>query len=195
MVTNNWLAPHRASAEDILGYLVWKYLATSSLVAWVIPAAVLRRTLTMALQSPSACKGNGFKEWPGWSASPVACLFCLFEVVGTWLDGGGGTSEVAPKVASPAPDWGCHAWRGSGRDRALTSLVSFLQMTREVSKFVCALAKVAEDTSACWRAALYSYRWEIRASSFGDLWVMLGTWANAKWGVWFNSSCRRMTAW
>ena len=156
MVTNNWLAPRRASAEDILGYLVWKYLATSSLVAWVIPAAVLMRTSTMALLSLSACKGNGFKERPGRSASLVACLFCLFEVVGTQLDGGGGTSKVAAKVASPAPDWGCHAWRGSGRDRALTSLVSFLQMTREVRRFVWALAKVARDVSACWRAALYS---------------------------------------
>ena len=91
----------------------------------------------MALQSPSACKGNGFKERPGWSASPVACLFCLFEVVGTWLGSGSDASaEVAPKVASPAPDWGCHTWRGSGRDRALTSLVSFLQMAREVRKFI-----------------------------------------------------------
>ena len=79
----------------------------------------------MALWSLSACKGNGFKEWPGQSASPVACLFCLFEVVDTRFDGSGGASEVAPKVASPAPDWGCRAWRGSGRDRALTSLVSF----------------------------------------------------------------------
>ena len=110
----------------------------------------------MALRSPSACKGNGFKEWPGQSASPVACLFCLFEVVDARFDGGGGASEVAPKVASPAPDWGCHTWRGLGRDRALTSLVSFLQMTREVRRFVWALAKVARDTSACWRVALYS---------------------------------------
>ena len=110
----------------------------------------------MTLLSPSACKGNGFKEWPGQSASPVACLFCLFEVVGTQLDGSDGASEVAPEVASPAPDWGCHAWRGLGRDRALTSLVSFLQMTREVRRFVWALAKVARDVSACWRAALYS---------------------------------------
>ena len=115
MVTNNWLAPRRASAEDILGYLVWKYLATSSLVAWVIPAAVLRRTSTMALLSLSACKGNGFKEWPGQSASPVACLFCLFEVVGTRLDGGGGASKVAPKVASPALDWGLgEVWAETG---------------------------------------------------------------------------------
>ena len=81
----------------------------------------------MALQSLSACKGNGFKERPGRSAPPVACLFCLFEVVG---------AGVAPTVASPAPDWGCHTWRGSGRDRALTSRVSFLEITREVSKFV-----------------------------------------------------------
>ena len=60
----------------------------------------------MALRSPSACKGNRFREWPGRSASPVAGLFCLFEVVGARLDGGGGASGVAP-VASPAPDWGC----------------------------------------------------------------------------------------
>ena len=90
----------------------------------------------MALWSPSACKGNGFKERPGRSASPVACLFCLFEVVDAWFGGGGSASEVAPKVASPAPDWGCHTWRGSGRDRALTSLVSFLQMAREMRKFI-----------------------------------------------------------
>ena len=87
----------------------------------------------MALQSPSACKGNGFKEWPGWSASPVVCLFCLFEVVGVRL---GCSAEEAPKVASSAPDWGCHTWRGLGRDRALTSLVSFLQMAREVRRFI-----------------------------------------------------------
>ena len=72
----------------------------------------------MALQSLSACKGNGFKERPGWSVSPVACLFCLFEVVGARLDSGGSASEVAP-VASPAPDWGCRAWRGLGRDSGL----------------------------------------------------------------------------
>ena len=102
----------------------------------------------MALRSPSACKGNGFKEWPGRSASLVACLFCLFEVVGTWLDSSGGTSGVAP-VASPAPDWGCHTWSGSGRDSVLTSLVSCLQMAREVRKFIWALAKAANDMSAC----------------------------------------------
>ena len=79
----------------------------------------------MALRSLSACKGNGFKERPGRSASPVAGLFCLFEVAGTRLDGGGSASRVAP-VASPALDWGCHAWSGSGRDSVLTSLVSFL---------------------------------------------------------------------
>ena len=108
----------------------------------------------MALRSPSACKGNGFKEQPGQSASPVACLFCLFEVVDAWFGGGGGASEVALKVASPASDWGCRTWRDSGRDRALTSLVSFLQMAREVRKFIWALAKVARDTSACWRVGL-----------------------------------------
>ena len=90
----------------------------------------------MALWSPSICKGNGFKEQPGRSASPVACLFCLFEVVGARFGDGGGAAEVAPKVASPAPDWGCHTWRGADRDRALTSLVSFLQITREVRKFI-----------------------------------------------------------
>ena len=108
IVTNNWLAPRQASEEDILGYLVRKYLTTSSLVAWVIPVTVLRRISTMALWSPSACKGNGFKERPGRSASLVACLFCLFEVVDTRLDGGSSASGVAP-VASPALDWGCHA--------------------------------------------------------------------------------------
>ena len=137
----------------------------------------------MALWSPSACKGNGFKEQPGRSASPVACLFCLFEVVDARFDGSGSASEVAPKVAFPALDWGCRTWRGSGRDRALTSLVSFLQMAREVRRFIWALAKVARDTSACWRVALYSCQWEIRASSLGDLWFMLGTWAVARWGV------------
>ena len=60
----------------------------------------------MALRSPSACKGNGFKERPGQSASLAACHFCLFEVVDAQLDGGGGASGVAP-VASPALDWGC----------------------------------------------------------------------------------------
>ena len=90
----------------------------------------------MALQLPSTCKGNGFKEQPGQSASPVACLFCLFEVVGAWFGGGGGAAEVAPKVASPALDRGCHTWKGTGRDRALTSLVSFLQIAREVRKFI-----------------------------------------------------------
>ena len=109
----------------------------------------------MALWSLSACKGNGFKERPGWSASPVAGLFCLFEVVGTWLDGSGGASGVVP-VASAAPDWGCHAWSGSDRDSILTSLVSCLQMAREVMKFDWALAKVANDVSACWKVALYS---------------------------------------
>ena len=110
----------------------------------------------MALQSLSACKGNGFKEWPGQSASPVAGLFCLFEVVGAWLDGGGSASGVAP-VASPAPDWGCHTWSGSGRDSVLTSLVSSLQMAREVVKFAWALAKAVNDVSACWKVALYSW--------------------------------------
>ena len=109
----------------------------------------------MALQSLSTCKGNGFKERPGWSASLVACLFCLFEVVDTRLDDGGGTSGVAP-VASPAPDWGCRTWSGSGRDSVLISLMSCLQMAREVKKFIWALAKVANDVSACWRVALYS---------------------------------------
>ena len=102
----------------------------------------------MALRSLSGCKGNGFKEQPGRSASLVACLFCLFEVAGARLDGGGGASGVAP-VASPAPDWGCHAWSGSGRDSVLTPLVSCLQMAREVRKFIWALAKVANDVSAC----------------------------------------------
>ena len=102
----------------------------------------------MALQSLSACKGNGFKEWPGQSASLVACLFCLFEVAGTQLDGGGSISRMAP-VASPAPDWGCRTWSGLGRDSVLTSLVSCLQMAREVRKFVWALAKAANDVSAC----------------------------------------------
>ena len=127
----------------------------------------------MALRSLSTCKGNGFRERPGRSASPVAGLFCLFEVVGTRLDGGGSASGVAP-VASPAPDWGCHTWSGSGRDSVLTSLSSSLQMAREVVKFTWALAKVANDVSTCWKAALYSWQWEIRASSFGDLWFMLG---------------------
>ena len=102
----------------------------------------------MALQSPSACKGNGFKEQPGQSASPVAGLLCLFEVAGAWLDGSGSMSGVAP-VASPALDWGCHARSGSGRDSALTSLASSLQMAREVMKFDWALAKVANDVFAC----------------------------------------------
>ena len=89
----------------------------------------------MALQLPSACKGNGFKEWPGRSASLVACLFCLFEVVGARWDGSCGTSGVVP-MASPALDWGCRAWSGSGRDSVLTSLVSCLQMARD-SKEIC----------------------------------------------------------
>ena len=88
----------------------------------------------MALRSPSACKGNGFKEQPGWSASPVASLLCLFEVMGTRLDGSGGASGVVP-MASPAPDWGCHAQSGLGRDSVLTFLASSLQMAREVMKF------------------------------------------------------------
>ena len=148
----------------------------------------------MALQSPSACKGKGFRERPGQSASLVAGLFCLFEVVGTWLDGGGSASGVAP-MASPAPDWGCRAWSGSGRDSVLTSLSSSLQMAREVVKFTWALAKAANDVSACWKVALYSWRWEIRASSFGDLWFMLGAGACAKWGVWFSSSRSWMIPW
>ena len=102
----------------------------------------------MALWSPSACKRKGFKEWPGWSASPVAGLLCLFEVAGAWLDGSGGASGVVP-VASLAPDWGCHARRGSGRDSVLTSPASSLQMAREVMKFDWALAKVANDVFAC----------------------------------------------
>ena len=156
------------------------------------PRHRVEKDFNHGLRSLSDCKGNGFKEQPGQSASPVACLFCLFEVVDARFDGSGGASKVAPKVASLAPDWGCPTWRGLGRDRALTSLVSFLQMTREVRRFVWALANVARNTSTCWRAALYSCRWEIRASSFGDLWFMLGTWAVTRWGVWFNSSCRRM---
>ena len=110
----------------------------------------------MVLRSPSACKGNGFREWPGWSASPVAGLFCLFEVAGARVDGSSGTSGVAP-VTSPAPNWGCHTWSGSGRDSILTSLASSLQMAREVVKFAWALAKVANDVSACWKVALYSW--------------------------------------
>ena len=148
----------------------------------------------MALRSPSTCKGNGFREWPGQSASPVAGLFCLFEVVGARVDGSSGASGVAP-TASPAPDWGCRTWSGSGRDSVLTSLSSSLQMAREVVKFAWALAKAANNVSACWKAALYSWRWEIRASSFGDLWFMLGAGACAKWGVWFSSSHLRMIPW
>ena len=148
----------------------------------------------MALQSPSACKGNGFREQPGRSASPVAGLFCLFEVAGTWLDSSGSASGVAP-VASPAPDWGCRAWSGLGRDSVLTSLLFSLQMAREVVKFTWALAKAANDVSACWKVALYSWQWEIRAFSFGDLWFMLGAGACAKWGVWFSSSHSQMIPW
>ena len=67
----------------------------------------------MALQSPSACKGNGFKERPGRSASPVACLFCLFEVVGAQSGSGGTQSGI------PSPGWGLSHLERHGQRQGL----------------------------------------------------------------------------
>ena len=80
----------------------------------------------MALWLPSACKGNGFREWPGWSASPVAGLFCLFEVAGAQ----GWTAAVA---AHPGwHPWHLQPWTGAvtpgvvrAETASLTSLVVF----------------------------------------------------------------------